>query len=991
MNPEEDSKASFEEAREKEKRLKLMLKTSSKLTDEIISLQGEIQKCFLDCAVKFPSFASSMNIEVKMWNTCFQKRIEEFRTRIDRCSSIAIATNEPDRLQLTRERLHLFLVDISSNYQTLLETYEKSFKSCMENKYLKKSIHKCLVFLGDLSRYIVMYCYTTLKDFSNSENFYQRALEMIPDIGNPHNHMAVIAMYNDAECVAVYRYCRSLLVRQPFLTARDNLEILFERNKHKLRREEGKDENKIRNLIGGKSMPSLKISGKNCYFPAVNSISGGRGSGGRGNTGALLKSFLLRFVRLNGILFMAERDELPHFAEMFPSVINDFRTLLYYSAFGDALLLKMVMICTFTIIVCESKVEVASNASKNMDEDMREVCLSWALALSFSIVAQIGGHVRTQNPIHNSTPNRNSSDCLSENEVDTSLTPQEAYSMKKDFKKNNSCQARPLGSRLLGPVVLFCEWLKVQQQFCLQKPQTLNEESISSNHTILLCKRKAREQEKIRRAEFWDVVCHLANALPDTLSNSNDHTAKKASPLKEHLELIGYLPFEKVLEKYEMEERSDEDSSGLGLPLDDRAGSMRILGIKAFCTYMSSSEDLSGKMKTLIVKDASSGAFFTAVDGASKPDFNAKPFALKQVPISSNVSPNRSDIGGKSMISVSNRPLKYKGNSNLPFLHPKSTTNMTLRHTKSWNVSSSSNRDKYFTPTTPDTASIWGSNRRDIATMYPTEDYHKSYHLMPHPSYDSGMSAHQREEMPSFRQMQNYRSFERKLGVRQMQTFDSAPPSLMRTCSQPDVILSRSSLYESKGKAPLYSKVGGGVGTPTNRLGGNKMYSPEYMNLGMYSNARTPLASWGSSFSSDPSTSTKGVYISSGFESNFSSVFNGISLNAENESYNGSNQRSWEQLHQQSKDASSHGSNIKGSDKDDVVERDRIIRSLRISPDESFTSGKFSKRSSITTVNESPLYSHFQMRHSPFPLQSGELTYGLDDDTPKTVIDHFGL
>lgn len=41
--------------------------------------------------------------------------------------------------------------------------------------------------------------------------------------------MAVLATYVSDELLAVYRYFRSLAVETPFLTARDNLILLFEK------------------------------------------------------------------------------------------------------------------------------------------------------------------------------------------------------------------------------------------------------------------------------------------------------------------------------------------------------------------------------------------------------------------------------------------------------------------------------------------------------------------------------------------------------------------------------------------------------------------------------------------------------------------------------------------------------------------------------------------------------------------------------------------
>ncbi|CAN0400676.1 unnamed protein product, partial [Discosporangium mesarthrocarpum] len=62
---------------------------------------------------------------------------------------------------------------------------------------------------------------------------FAQALAILPTGGNPHNQLAILATYTDAECVAVYRYCRSLMIKHPFQTARENLNLLFEKNRLK--------------------------------------------------------------------------------------------------------------------------------------------------------------------------------------------------------------------------------------------------------------------------------------------------------------------------------------------------------------------------------------------------------------------------------------------------------------------------------------------------------------------------------------------------------------------------------------------------------------------------------------------------------------------------------------------------------------------------------------------------------------------------------------
>jgi hypothetical protein len=64
--------------------------------------------------------------------------------------------------------------------------------------------------------------------------FLSRAIQLLPSYGNPHNQLAVLSVYGDDDFQAVYHYFRSLSVAHPFLTARDNLTVLFEKNRQKL-------------------------------------------------------------------------------------------------------------------------------------------------------------------------------------------------------------------------------------------------------------------------------------------------------------------------------------------------------------------------------------------------------------------------------------------------------------------------------------------------------------------------------------------------------------------------------------------------------------------------------------------------------------------------------------------------------------------------------------------------------------------------------------
>ena len=118
----------------------------------------------------------------------------------------------------------------------------------------KQSCHRCLVHLGDLARYKELHSERARKDWSHAVDFYHQALDVVPSNGLPHNQLAVLATYIDAECVAIYRYARSLLVSQPSITADANLVLLF---KHNRKRVDNLTTGGVKNPTESKDEPAL--------------------------------------------------------------------------------------------------------------------------------------------------------------------------------------------------------------------------------------------------------------------------------------------------------------------------------------------------------------------------------------------------------------------------------------------------------------------------------------------------------------------------------------------------------------------------------------------------------------------------------------------------------------------------------------------------------------------------------------------------------------
>lgn len=70
--------------------------------------------------------------------------------------------------------------------------------------------------------------------WSQAAAHYREAARVVCTSGNPFNQLAVLSYYLGDELRAVSYYFRSLAVAQPFATSRENLLILFEKNRAKL-------------------------------------------------------------------------------------------------------------------------------------------------------------------------------------------------------------------------------------------------------------------------------------------------------------------------------------------------------------------------------------------------------------------------------------------------------------------------------------------------------------------------------------------------------------------------------------------------------------------------------------------------------------------------------------------------------------------------------------------------------------------------------------
>lgn len=311
------------------------------------------------------TFAAAKELEQVLWKPCFYKRIEDFRLRIRKYAT-ASAQDPSVREHFARISMEFqqFLADATAFYEHLREAFTKWVQQHRVTRIApaptarsasmassgateaevnmgkcRQSLFRCLVFLGDLARYRELHSQKAKKNFTAAENYYHRALQLMPENGNPHNQLAVLATYVEAETVAVYRYCRSLFSAQPFATAEENLVLLFERTRQR-----------------PLAPPSL--------VPLTSASPNKEKS-------AFLKSFLHRLTRSHGIVFsiatrhsavsngsasasyaMPSRSQtaLTYPKEMESILLKDLRVLFTAGAIGDALLLKVMVINIFCLM-----------------------------------------------------------------------------------------------------------------------------------------------------------------------------------------------------------------------------------------------------------------------------------------------------------------------------------------------------------------------------------------------------------------------------------------------------------------------------------------------------------------------------------------------------------------------------------------------------------------------------------------------------------------
>ncbi|KAJ7298010.1 hypothetical protein O6H91_Y022000 [Diphasiastrum complanatum] len=367
---------SYNQALELEKQLRVLIQAKGPFDPNVRALRSNIRESYEAVILQDHEFSELHDVEQALWRLHY-KRIEEFRARIRKTMAAVGATTpappvpaagsrvvtRKEPLQKLQAFFKSFLSEATGFYHDLIMKIRAKYGLSQEYasvqgepqwpvdeqgstnlKHCQLSCHRCLIFLGDLARYKELHSEGGghSRDWSVAAGYYLKAASLWPSSGNPHNQLAVLATYVGDELLAVYQYFRSLAVDGPFLTARENLVLLFEKNRQHYTKlsslipgtilppsklDSSKAPEKEKTGKGEKILPlndgaAVKLALKDIKKPETDSCST------TVTIAETRKAFRIRFVRLNGILFT--RTSLETFSEVYSATMRDLEQLLSY-------------------------------------------------------------------------------------------------------------------------------------------------------------------------------------------------------------------------------------------------------------------------------------------------------------------------------------------------------------------------------------------------------------------------------------------------------------------------------------------------------------------------------------------------------------------------------------------------------------------------------------------------------------------------------------
>jgi hypothetical protein len=587
----------------KEAKLNELKKTPKENASEIYQLLLDIRSSYKACilfdvtsSVSPQDKVLSKELDGSLWRSCFYKQIEEYRKSIKNTTLVIDnGTNDNNNLQLIdKARGHLAKLTsalirmLSESIQFYMELLKE-----LENSYIRKStsristsIFKCLLYLGDLSRYYTAHggreggnSNPDKCDFSTAQNYYDRAYRVLPASGNPHNQLAMLATQTKQEFVACYYYCRSTLCQQPFNNGLVNLSSVFEANK-KL----------FITIHGNESIPSILLDA-NTNAKAGPSVSKAEASKA---VDIKMKSFFVGFIRLQGIVFEVNKSislandiseiqplNISQYDTLRDHLFSEFEELLLFSQFGDGFFCQMLSILLFTVQFSSNTHKAFSEKNYGQISESKSMTQLSSLITLYGFLKKIVAiTVRIVNSKDNKEKYKRSlfskyltfPSLFSEWYVNTNN-----YNYNNGDKSKNESRSSSIASPRQRPVATSME-INSDVSF-----------SAAASFPPSLCGDPLLVSSE--RKTFVSVRSSLSLLLdiPNLRSGQPISPKYQLVPMREHMELRGYAPFMPHIEKYFA--GFDNITNSVVLPSEEDCISRKFQNIQEFLLTPSPKSD----------------------------------------------------------------------------------------------------------------------------------------------------------------------------------------------------------------------------------------------------------------------------------------------------------------------------------------------------------------------------------------------------------------
>lgn len=432
------------------------------------------------------------NIAVRLWNHCFYTRIQQLRERIAkelRRDERRVKTQESSNAELVEKIYKVFLNEGIQMYSSLIEKFKSSGKVSTTKQTTKDHPYKdpTLILLhsfylrhGDLHRY------TT--NFNEAQKSYQHAIDLLPGLGEPYNHLGVMSLQKEQPFFSLYFYARSLLASvEPFAVTHKNLlRLLSDSTTSPL------DECDEPILITKKNFLEKFVDLNRLFFASI---------------------FHLRTGKARPVEEACTEEEMEQLVNAIDSLLKNLHFLLKEQQLGDSLLVKMIVINIFTIGYLDKCIH-GKKYSEVFRKNEKIGCLpSMALNFAYRFGIIIIGQFRQR------------------------LQSLQAAEICEKEDKTKSYETT--GSRFFPALQLFCDWLfytDTSRRLANDGVQCVSEQAAIVAYT---------EQQK-----FVTSVSVAWSSLIETSEYAASLGNGKVKPssldnvkFKEHFALRGFEPF----------------------------------------------------------------------------------------------------------------------------------------------------------------------------------------------------------------------------------------------------------------------------------------------------------------------------------------------------------------------------------------------------------------------------------------------------------------